>query len=87
MIFPTYVAGIPCQCKVIHATRYVPMRVYGPGMADADPPEESEFDFELLDRKGYRAYWLETKLTDKDSARLYEEFSILCEGEEYEEVY
>lgn len=87
MIFPTFVSGIPCQCEVTHATRYVPMQVYGPGMADANPPEEAEFEFNLLDRKGYKANWLESKLTDKDRERLYEEFAILCEAEEYEDAY
>lgn len=84
MIFPTYIAGIPCQCKVIYATPNIPMRVYGPGMDDANPPEGGDFDFEILDRKGYQAKWLGQKVTPKDIDRLYEEYSILMEAEELE---
>ena len=82
MQFPTYIAGIPCQCNVIYATPLIPMRVYGPGMEDADPPEGGDFEFEILDRKGYRAKWLEHKLTSKDVDRLYEEFCIMQKAEE-----
>ena len=84
MLFPTYIAGIPCQCNVIYATPLIPMRVYGPGMEDADPPEGGDFEFEILDRKGYRAKWLEPKITPKDVDRLYEEYRILMEAEEFD---
>ena len=83
MIFNTKVAGIPCQCKVTNYTPPIPMMVYGPGMADADPPEDSEFDFTLLDSKGYPAPWLEKKLTPQDVERLEEEHVIELKAQEY----
>ena len=50
------------------------MRITGSGYGDADPPEPAEFEFRLLDRKGYPAPWLEDKLTREDHSRLQEEF-------------
>lgn len=82
--FNTHISGIPCQCQVNYATPVIPMRVYGSGMGDADPPEGGDFDFHILDRKGYRAKWLEHKITSKDVARLYEEFCIMQKAEELE---
>ena len=84
--FDTHISGIPCQCQVFNATPVIPMKVYGPGMADADPPEGGEFDYNILDRKGYRAKWLEAKVTPKDVDRLYEEFCIMQEAEEFDYV-
>lgn len=31
---------------------------------------EDEFDFEVLDRKGYKAGWLSKKMTKKDDSRV-----------------
>ena len=65
--FESSVAGIPCKVKVTYATKLIP--------ASWDGPEEGgDFEFELLDRKGYRAKWLEKKLTDKDVERLEKEY-------------
>ena len=33
-----------------------------------------DFEFDLLDRKGYRARWLEKKVTEKDVERLEREY-------------
>lgn len=73
-IFPTTIAGIPCQCRVTHYSPDIPMRITGSGMGDADPPEPEEFEFEILDRSGRPAPWLESKLTDEDEDRLLAEF-------------
>lgn len=73
MIFSTSVNGIPCQCRVLRYSREVPMQVYGPGMEDCDPPEEGEFEFELLDRDGRRANWLDRYLSPAVCERLLEE--------------
>lgn len=83
VIFDTTVAGIPCQCEVVHATEFIPMRSYGPGMEDATESEGGEFEFNILDRKGYKAKWLERKVSTDDIDRLYEEFTIMQEGLEY----
>lgn len=74
MLFETQVAGIPCQCLVYHYQEELPMRITGTGFGDADPPEPEEFDFRILDRKGYPAPWLERKLTTDDHERLKQEY-------------
>lgn len=72
--FDSHIQGIPCQILVIEYEPEIPMRVYGPGMADADPPEEGVFQFEVLDRKGYPAPWLAKKLTSNDENRIQSEY-------------
>lgn len=74
MVFETTVAGIPCRCLVYHYQPYRPMVITGTGFGDAEPPEPEEFEFRLLDRRGYPAPWLEDKLTDDDHARLLQEY-------------
>lgn len=83
MQFETKVSGIPCVCNVIDYSPYRAMRVTGSGMGDCDPPEYEEFDFEILDRKGYKASWLEKKLKPDDKGRLLEEFHLERTGERY----
>lgn len=72
--FESRVAGIPCQVEVLTYYPDRPMRVTGLGFGDADPPEPEFFEFELLDRKGYPAPWLERKLTPDDHQRLLTEY-------------
>lgn len=74
MIFETHVSGIPCLCEVTYYVPYQPMRITGWGYGDADPPEMEEFEFRILDRKGYPAAWLEAKLTNEDEDRLLNEY-------------
>ena len=65
--FESHVQGIPCKVRVTYATPYVP--------ASWDAPAEGgDFEFELLDRKGYRAKWLEAKVTEADVERLEKEY-------------
>ena len=65
------VAGIPCQIGVIAWDYQAPYRG-SPYHCDSDHDcygwEDS--DWEVLDRKGYRAKWLEAKLTDKERERV-----------------
>ncbi len=74
--FESSVSGIPCKVKVTYATPYIPESWNGPA-------EGGDFEFELLDRRGYPAKWLEKKLTPKDVERLekeYEEYvQFVCE--------
>lgn len=84
MIFPTRVNNIPCQCSVVNYSPYRPMQIYGSGMGDCHPPEEEEFDFEILDTKGRHAPWLEKYLTDQTTAELLEEFHILKQADYYD---
>ena len=65
--FESKVAGIPCKVRVTYYTPYVPASYNGPA-------EGGDFEFELLDRKGYRAKWLEAKVTEADVDRLEKEY-------------
>ena len=65
--FESRVAGIPCKVRVTHYTPYVPESWSGPA-------EGGDFEFELLDKKSYRARWLEKKMTEKDVDRLAAEY-------------
>ena len=50
------------------------MKITGTGYGDAEPPEPEEFEFRLMDRRGYPAPWLEAKLTSTDHSRLKQEY-------------
>lgn len=71
--FPTKVAGIPCLCDVVY---YAPSHeAHIAGLPEnCYPSEPTEFEFRLLDRRGYKAPWLERKLTDEDEERLLNEY-------------
>ena len=83
MQFETRIDGIPCICNVTHYSPDKPMRVYGSGWGDCDPPEYEHFEYEILDRKGYKAPWLEKKITPYEQDRLLEELHIELTGERY----
>ena len=72
MRFATKVAGIPCQCQVNYYREGYPavFREFGESL----PEEPSEFNFDLLDRRGRHAPWLERKLTQADFVRLESEY-------------
>lgn len=73
MKFSTRIAGIPCICRVLDYSPEKPAYTFGE-FGEAIPADPEEFDFELLDRKGYKAQWLENKITDDDEIRLRDEF-------------
>lgn len=81
--FATRISGIPCQIKVTTYIPERPMRITGPGFEDTEPPEPGEFEYEVLDRKGYKAPWLKRKLKDSDDIRLHDEFK----SRYYEDYY
>ena len=83
MHFQTQVSGIPCQCRVDFYSPARPMKVYGTGFGDAHPPEPEEFHFTILDRKGYKAAWLEKKVKPSDKERLVDEFQALTLANKY----
>jgi hypothetical protein len=62
----TRIANIPCQ---VNATYYYP----GSRGSYLEPPEPETWEWEVLDRKGYRAPWLEAKLTPADRDRIENE--------------
>jgi hypothetical protein len=59
--------GIPCQIEVLYYKK-VPAWRGSPNTcpSDVDYYGYTEIDFNLLDRKGYRAKWLENKLEAQD---------------------
>ena len=69
--FMSSVAGIPCGILV---TWYSPGTNYLITSASLEPNDPEEFDFEVLDRKGYPAQWLVNKMTDDDEERIFKEF-------------
>ena len=58
------VAGIPCIIGVTDYERYRPAYISGPP-EDCYPSEGGYGEYDLLDRKGYRAAWLERKVKDE----------------------
>lgn len=68
------VSGIPCLVKVESCTIVSPWN----GQAHTCPSSDdyygySEAEFTVYDRKGYRAKWLEAKLTGDDIERIEQE--------------
>jgi len=70
----TTVSGIPCGVVLDNISSGHPARgpYYGRhGMTSwGDPEDPPEVEWHLVDRRGYRAAWLEEKLTDDDLARI-----------------
>ena len=65
------VCGIPCIIGVTDYEGYTPAYNSGPP-ENCYPAEGGSGDFEILDRKGYRAKWLEKKLTARDEDAIQE---------------
>lgn len=67
-MYEVNVGGIPAQARVVHYVPYDRGNPDGPlnSRADIRPPQEEEVEFELYDRKGYPAGWLESKVMDED---------------------
>jgi len=67
MIFDSHIQGIPCQIEI---TRYTPPERKIVTRTTIDPPDPGELEWQVLDRKGYRAQWLENKMTRDDELRI-----------------
>ena len=65
--FESQVAGIPCKVRVTYYTPYVPASYNSPA-------EGGDFNFQILDKKGYRAKWLEAKVMEADVEHLENEY-------------
>jgi hypothetical protein len=65
------VCGIPCIIGVTDYEGYTPAYTSGPP-ENCYPSEGGSGDFEILDRKGYRAKWLEKKMTARDEDAIQE---------------
>lgn len=79
--FESVICGIPCQIKVISFTRYRSGHLGHIDNWQPDDAEECEFD--VLDRKGYPAPWLEAKMNLADQARIEGEISTLSGTDNY----
>lgn len=68
----THVGGIPCQAEMTGG--YYQKPDYTTWASDIDYYGGwIDLEFELYDRRGYKAGWLEKKMTEKDKERIIEE--------------
>ena len=70
--FESRVCGIPCIIRVKYWEVYIPAQRSGPPER-CYPAEGGEGAWEILDRNGRPAAWLERKMTDDDRYRIDEE--------------
>lgn len=66
------IAGIPCLIGVTHFNSVRGSYSYN-APSDMDYYGYTESDWEVLDRRGRPAAWLERKLTDRERSRIDEE--------------
>jgi len=71
-VIATHICGIPCQVQVTTYTNVKGSRSYN-APSDLDYYGYCEVEFDVLDRRGYRAPWLEKKMTEDDYDRIREE--------------
>lgn len=77
MDIETTVSGIPAIARV---TRYFRQRPLGPTAdSDLDCYGYTEIDFDLCDRGGRPAPWLERKATEQDRSRIEDEIATAYE--------
>lgn len=79
----TTVCGIPCQVEVNYYFHKPPD--YNNDASDVDYYGYTDTDFTLYDSKGYKAPWLEKKMTEEDMDKLKEE--IICYVHDKSYVY
>ena len=70
--FESRVCGIPCIIRVKYWEVYIPAQRSGPPER-CYPEEGGEGEWEILDRKGRPAPWLERKMTENDHDRMNRE--------------
>ena len=74
------VAGIPCLIGVIDYSSVKGSYSYN-APSDMDYYGYTECDWELLDRKGYKANWLAKKITSRDEDSINQAINDHFEGE------
>jgi hypothetical protein len=71
MILATHIQGIPCRVRVTHYFHQPAMGYW------ADSPDDcygyTEIDFDVLDRRGRPAPWIERKMDDADTRAIEQE--------------
>ena len=79
----SHVKGIPCKIDVTMFHRVKPWRGDPHNCpSDWDYYGYTEIEFEVYDRKGYRAGWLENKLDDVEIERIENEIIEYMENQE-----
>lgn len=73
------IAGIPCLIGVTHFNSVRGSYSYN-APSDMDYYGYTESEWEVLDRRGRPAAWLERKLTDRERSRIDEEVFERMEG-------
>ncbi len=73
----TRVAGIPCQILITSYYPATPMK-YWKAEEYWQPPQEAEIEWEILDRRGRPAPWLERKLSPAERRRIEGELIAQC---------
>ena len=68
MEFESNVCGIPCIIRVTNYDHYQPAFI-----SNCYPAEGGRGDWEVLDRSGRPAPWLERKLNDRERSRIDDE--------------
>ena len=76
------VAGIPCLIGVSHFVCVRGSYSYNEA-SDMDYYGYTEIEWDVLDRRGRPAAWLERKLTDDDRQRIEQEIEEAMTEEEY----
>lgn len=72
-LFETRIAGIPCGVVVETyqpAQAWQQHRFAGAGPGDCEPPVDEDLSWFLVDRRGYRAEWLQNKASDEELAEV-----------------
>lgn len=70
--FESNVCGIPCIIRVIHYEPYRPAYVAG-APENCYPEEGGHSEWEVLDRRGSHAAWLERKINAQERSRINDE--------------
>lgn len=77
MRIQTKISGIPCEVEMVGGTYQKPWR----GESHNCPSDVDYYgglldvEFEVYDRKGYRAKWLEKKITAEEETRIFKELA------------
>ena len=81
---PVVAMGIPALAKVTHYSPAVAGYYPVGNMRANEPAEPAEVEVELYDRKGYRATWLEAKMSEDQYLEVEQQvFRFLEESRDY----